>query len=183
MTISHPDAVTFRAARPDDALCLGVLSTQVFLDTYATRGIRPAVAREVLALHSVAVYEALLADAGVTILVAECAGHLVGFSQVGDGVGHKQLPSAAPSELKRLYVQERFAGRGVGRDLLRQAEKSAAALGADLLWLQAWEGNTRALQFYPRCGYEDLGGTLYTIEGEDFPNRLFGKRVRHVAPA
>ena len=183
MTISQPDAITFRAARPDDALCLGVLSTQVFLDTYATQGIRPAVAREVLALHSVAVYEALLADAGVTILVAECAGHLVGFSQVGNGVGNEQLPPAAAAELKRLYVQERFAGRGVGRDLLRQAEKSAAALGADLLWLQAWVGNTRALQFYPRCGYEDLGGTVYTIEGEDFPNRLFGKRVRHVAPA
>jgi GNAT superfamily N-acetyltransferase len=183
MTPDGSNAITFRPARSDDALCLGVLSTQVFLDTYATQGIRPAIAREVLALHSVAVYEALLADAGVTILVAECAGHLVGFSQVGNGVCNKQLPSAAASELKRLYVQERFAGRGVGRDLLRHAEKSAAALGADLLWLQAWDGNTRALQFYPRCGYEDLGGTVYTIEGEDFPNRLFGKRVRHVAPA
>ncbi len=183
MTPDGSNAITFRPARCDDALCLGVLSTQVFLDTYATQGIRPAIAREVLALHSVAAYEALLADAGVTILVAECAGHLVGLSQVGNGVGHQQLPSAAASELKRLYVQERFAGRGVGRDLLRHAEKSAAALGADLLWLQAWDGNTRALQFYPRCGYEDLGGTVYTIEGEDFPNRLFGKRVRHVAPA
>ena len=183
MTISNLDAVTFRAARPDDALCLGVLSTQVFLDTYATQGIRPALAREVLAQHSVAVYEALLAEAGVTILVAECAGHLVGFSQVGNGVGNKQLPSAAASELKRLYVQERFAGRGVGRDLLRLAEKAAAARGAEMLWLTAWEGNVRALQFYPRCGYEDLGGTVYTIEGEDFPNRVFGKHVRHVALA
>ncbi len=183
MTISPPDAVAFRAARPDDARCLGVLSTQVFLDTYATQGIRPAVAREALALHSVAVYEALLADAGVTILVAECAGHLVGFSQVANGVANPQLPFAAASELQRLYVQEPFSGRGIGRDLLRHAEKSAAALGADMLWLQAWEGNVRALQFYPRCGYEELGATVYTIEGEDFPNRLFGKRVRHVAPA
>ena len=183
MTTASQDAITFRAARPDDALCLGVLSTQVFLDTYATQGIRPAVAREVLALHSVAVYEALLADAGTTILVAECAGHLVGFSQVVHGVGHEKLPFAAASELMRLYVQERFTGRGVGRDLLRQAEKNAAALGADMLWLQAWEGNLRALQFYPRCGYEDLGGTVYSFGGEDYPNRLFGKRVRHVAPA
>ena len=38
-----------RAARAADAPCLGVLATQVFLDTYATGGIRPAVAREVLA--------------------------------------------------------------------------------------------------------------------------------------
>ena len=183
MTPDDADAITFRPARPDDALCLGVLSTQVFLDTYATQGIRPAVAREVLAQHSVAVYEALLADEGVTILVAECAAHLVGFSQVGDGLGHARLPSAAASELKRLYVQERFTGRGIGRDLLRHAEKAAAARGADMLWLTAWDGNGRALQFYPRCGYDDLGETVYTIEGEDFPNRLFGKRVRHVAPA
>jgi GNAT superfamily N-acetyltransferase len=182
MTTPHP-SITFRLARADDALCLGVLSTQVFLDTYAPQGIRPAVAREALALHSVAVYEALLADPAVTILVAECDGHLVGFSQVSNGVGHALAKEAAASELDRLYVQEPFTARGVGRDLLRQAEKAAAARGADTLWLTAWVGNARALRFYPRCGYEDLGETVYTIEGESFPNRLFAKRVRHVAPA
>ena len=175
--------IVFRPATPADALCLGVLSTQVFLDTYATQGIRPAVASEALARHSVAVYEALLADPAVTILVAECAGHLVGFSQVRNGLGHALVPEPAAAELDRLYVQERFTGRGVGRDLLRHAEKAAAARGADTLWLTAWEGNARALQFYPRRGYEALGMTVYTIEGEDFPNHLFGKRVRHVATA
>ena len=183
MTAPASDAITFRSATAEDALCLGVLSTQVFLDTYATQGIRRAVANEVLALHSVAVYQALLADAGVTILVAECAGHLVGFSQVRDGAVDPQVPAAAASELRRLYVQQRFTGRGVGRDLLRHAEKAAAARGADTLWLTAWEGNARALQFYPRRGYEELGMTVYSFEGEDFPNHLFGKRVRHVTPA
>ncbi len=183
MTTTPPDAITFRPATPADALCLGVLSTQVFLDTYAAQGVSPALAREALAQHSVAVYEALLADAAVTIVVAERAGHLVGFAQVSDGLGHALVPAAAASELRRLYVQERFTGRGVGRDLLRHAEKAAAARGADTLWLTAWEGNVRALQFYPRCGYEELGGTVYTFGGEDFPNRLFAKRVRHVAPA
>jgi GNAT superfamily N-acetyltransferase len=183
MTSPDPDAITFRPAVPEDALCLGVLSTQVFLDTYAPRGVCPATAREALAQHSVAVYEALLAEPGVTIVVAECAGHLVGFAQLKDGAAHAQVPSAAAAELSRLYVQEPFTGRGVGRDLLRQAEKAAAARGAEMLWLTAWEGNQRALRFYPRCGYEALGDTFYTIEGEDFPNKLFGKRVRHVAPA
>ncbi len=177
------NAITFRPATPDDALCLGVLSTQVFLDTYATQGIRPDVAREALALHSVDAHAALLADPGVTILVAESAGWLVGFSQVRDGAGHAQVTSPAASELRRLYVQEPFTGRGIGRDLLRHAEKAAAARGADTLWLTAWEGNLRALQFYPRCGYDEIGKTVYTIEGVDYPNRLFGKRVRHVAAA
>ena len=175
--------ILYRPAEPADALCLGVLSTQVFLDTYATQGIRPGLANEVLAQHSVAVYEALLADPTVTILVAECAGHLIGFSQVRNGVGHALVAEPAASELNRLYVQEGFTGRGVGRDLLRHAEKAAAARGADTLWLTTWEGNARALQFYPRRGYEELGVTVYSFDGDDFPNHLFGKRVRHVTSA
>ena len=175
--------ITFRPARPTDALCLGVLSTQVFLDTYCRQGIRPELAREALAKHSVATYEALLAEPAVSILVAECAGHLVAFSVVVSGGEHEQLDAAAPAKLDRLYVQEPFTGRGVGRDLLRHAEKAAAARGADTLWLTAWVGNARALQFYPRCGYDDVGETTYTFEGEAYANRLFAKRVRHVAPA
>jgi GNAT superfamily N-acetyltransferase len=175
--------ITIRPARPDDALCLGMLSTQVFLDTYATQGLRPALAREALAKHSAARYEGLLADAARTILVAECAGHLVAFSVADDQARRDGEPDIAAAKLERLYVQEPFTGRGVGRELLRHAEKAAAARGAEMLWLTAWVGNTRALRFYPRCGYEDLGETPYTFEGESYANRVFGKRVRHVAPA
>jgi GNAT superfamily N-acetyltransferase len=177
------DAIIFRPARPDDALCLGVLSTQVFLDTYARQGINAAIAGEVLRLHSVAVYKDLLAEPGVTVLVAECGGNLIGFSQVADGRGDPRVPASAAAELCRLYVQEGFTGRGLGRDLLRQAEKAAAVRGAEMLWLTAWEGNERALSFYPRCGYDELGDTVYTIDGVDYPNKVFGRRVGHVAPA
>ena len=51
MTTTPPDAIIFRPATPADALCLGVLSTQVFLDTYATQGVSPSLAREALAQH------------------------------------------------------------------------------------------------------------------------------------
>jgi GNAT superfamily N-acetyltransferase len=174
--------IHYRPARPDDALCLGVLSTQVFLHTYTKHGIRPALAREVLANHSVACYEALLADPNKTILVAECDGHMVALSLV-DNVARLAGSDAVAAKLEHLYVQEPFTGRGVGRELLRHAEKAAAARGAEMLWLTAWAGNSRALSFYPRCGYDDLGEVMYTFEGESHPNRLFGKRVRHVAPA
>lgn len=173
--------IQIRPARPDDALCLGVLSTQVFLHTYCKLGIREALAREVLANHSVAHYEALLADPSKTILLAECDGHVVALSLVDDAA-RLEGSDAPAAKLEHLYVQEPFTGRGIGRDLLRQAEKAAAARGAERLWLTAWIGNPRALSFYPHCGYDDLGEVMYTFEGESHPNRLFGKRVRHVAP-
>ena len=40
--------VIFRNAVVDDALCIGLLGMQVFLDTYATEGIREAIAQEAL---------------------------------------------------------------------------------------------------------------------------------------
>lgn len=54
--------VLIRPATPADALCLGVLATQVFLDTYATTGIRPALAREVLRAYSTEAFATCLAD-------------------------------------------------------------------------------------------------------------------------
>lgn len=41
-------AVTIRQATAEDAPCIGMLGMQVFLDTYATHGIRNAIATEAL---------------------------------------------------------------------------------------------------------------------------------------
>jgi GNAT superfamily N-acetyltransferase len=79
--------------------------------------------------------------------------------------------------LNRLYVQERFAGRGLGKALLARAETLARAEGASTMWLTAWVGNARALAFYPRCGYQDFGPTIYEFRGEQHGNRLFAKAL------
>jgi ribosomal protein S18 acetylase RimI-like enzyme len=70
---------------------------------------------------------------------------------------------------------------------LAWAEALAAREGASTLWLTAWVGNQRALAFYASQGYEQLGSTDHTFEGEVFENRLFAKAlgpdVRPLRPA
>jgi diamine N-acetyltransferase len=164
-----------RDAAPGDALCLSVLAMQVFLDTYATQGIRPAIAREVLAAYSQDVFSAAIADRGSRLLVAEHAGHLVGFAQVTLAASHALAPAGAQAELLRLYVQEPFTGTGVGTRLLAGAEAVAAAAGAAVLWLTPWVHNHRALAFYARRGYRDHGLTPFIFEAESHDNRLLAK--------
>lgn len=176
------DAVSFRTATADDALCLGVLGAQVFLDTYATEGIRPSLAREVLHNFSTDTTSALLADPNVTVVLAERERHLIGFASIGCPAHKPDVPAASGAELRRLYVQARFAGRGLGRELLRHAEAAARDRGARTLWLTAWVGNERALRFYPRHGYDDVGQTVYEFEGESYENRVFAKALQ-TAPA
>jgi GNAT superfamily N-acetyltransferase len=171
MQDAHP--VTLRAATPDDALCIGVLATQVFLDTYATEGIRPAIAREALATMAPEVFAPLLADPANRFILAERLAHLIGFVQWKLDEPHAMVTARRPAELQRLYVQERFSSTGVGTRLLRAAEADAAKGGADLMWLTAWSGNARARAYYPRRGYVDAGTTSYSFEGETFENRLF----------
>lgn len=170
-----PAAMTVRLAREDDALCLSVLATQVFLDTYATEGISAAVAREVTATYTVDAMAAALTDRGTRIEVAEHAGHLIGFAQTTLHVRHALAPPGEQAELLRLYVQEPFTARGVGSALLRSAEVQAAAHGATVLWLMPWSYNARALAFYARHAYADFGETFFVIDGEPHPNRLLAK--------
>jgi diamine N-acetyltransferase len=169
--------VAIRLASTSDALCIASLGTQVFLDTYALEGIRPALAREAHETLSPNAMEGLLAQPDSTFLLAELNGHLVAFAHVTANVEHALVPFAAPSELKRLYVQERFTGRGVGKALLCRAEEVACAGGAASMWLAAWSGNVRALRFYASQGYTPLGPTRFSVQGEEYENRLFAKRL------
>ncbi len=175
--------VTYRIATADDALCLGVLATQVFLDTYATDGIRTSLALEARICLSTEATAAALAADGTTFIVAERAGHLIGFVHVALDSSHPQVETLRPAEVSRLYVLERFARTGIGTALLAHAEAYAAASGATTLWLTAWVRNTRALAFYVRRGYRESGSTPYIFEEEVFENRLFVKELGGVVPA
>lgn len=171
------EGLSIRAATADDALCIGVLGTQVFLDTYATHGIRPAIAREVSSGFAIERIAASIATAGRAFLLAERDGHLIGFAQVTLRAAHTLVPEADAAELDKLYVQERFTGRGIGVALLTRAQEWAAGHGCPLLWLTAWVGNGRALAFYRHQGFDERGSTPHVFEGESHENRLFARTL------
>ena len=74
-----------RAGRPADAPLLAALSTQVFLHTYATRGVSAAIAAHVLAEFTPAKLQAWLVSDTVAVLVAEKNAHLVGYARLALG--------------------------------------------------------------------------------------------------
>lgn len=169
--------VSLRAASAADANRLAVLATQVWLDTYATDGIRETIAAEVLRSFSPPTVGALIAEPAVTFVLAENSGHLIGFAQWTAGAGHALINGVNPAELNRLYVQQRAAGRGVGTLLLQSAERAARSQGVDILWLQAWVHNDRALRFYAKHTYVDLGSADFRMGDEVHENRVLAKQL------
>lgn len=177
MSLTAPLDLLLCLAVAADARRLGVLGMQVFLDTYAAQGIRPLIADEALEHFSTDAIARLLLHPATTFIVAESAGHLVGFAQLTRGAKPPRCEVSDTVELERLYVLERFTGRGVGKRLLHEAERRAASNDASMLWLTAWIGNRRALAFYAAQGYADTGKTFYDFQGERCENRLFAKTL------
>ena len=169
--------VTIRPATSSDANCLAVLATQVWLDTYATEGVREAIALEVLSSFSKETIRTHLSKPDVTFMLAEIECHLVGFSQWTLGTEHELVPGANQAELDRLYVQERFTRRGIGTLLLAASERAAKTQGADVLWLTPWARNERALGFYAKRGYSDLGSTVFRMGAEVHENRVLATEL------
>lgn len=167
-------AVIYRPGHAADALCIGVLATHVFLDTYATKGVRPDLAREALSACSPDAFAARLADPARRFLLAESEGYLVAFTEIALNSACP-VPDPSPVEVVRLYVHPGFQRRGIGAALLVRADVIAAQQEASAVWLTAWVGNARALAFYRAVGYEDIGTTSYVIEGQHYENRVLRK--------
>ena len=68
-----PTAPTLRPGTPADAPTIAALAIQVFLDTYATGGIRPDLAREALRDYGVAAFQPRLREPQRRVLLAELA--------------------------------------------------------------------------------------------------------------
>jgi diamine N-acetyltransferase len=161
-----------RPARPEDAECLAALASLVWLDTYASAGIRPVLARYVQTSFNPQVFLEKLADPRQHILLLERSGHVLAYAVLQEGA---VCPGevAWQAELATLYVMPRFAGQGLGRQLLSASLQLASQLGYPGLWLSVFHGNQRALAFYRHLGLQQVGDCYFEMEQERHLNHVF----------
>ena len=56
-----------------------------------------------------------------------------------------------------MYAETDLIGAGVGKTLLHTSIKIAQSEGFQTMWLGVWEFNERAIEFYRRQGFVDVG--------------------------
>ncbi|MBO9689060.1 MAG: GNAT family N-acetyltransferase [Mitsuaria chitosanitabida] len=166
-----------RPGAPQDATPIAALAIQVFLDTYATQGIRPDLAREVFRNYSPEAFLERVHRPGCHFVLAEIDAALIGFAEVNVLAPPCLGTTSGGAELVRLYVQPAFQRARAGTRLLAAAEDVAKSTGSPALWLRAWDGNQRARDFYARRGYTDIGETVHVIEGQRYGNRVFRREI------
>lgn len=104
-----------------------------------------------------------LDDPDAAVLVAECDGRYAGYVQMRRGVAPLQVPGTRPIEIERFYVDPQWQGSGLAQRLMQAALDEAVNRMADQVWLGVWERNGRAIAFYRKQGFREVGAQLFML--------------------
>lgn len=153
-----------RPAVAADAAELSELAERTFRDAFSALNTAENMDLHCAAAFSPALQAAEIADPGIHTVVAEADGSLVAFAQVHL---HSEPPdgvSVSPVvELRRIYVERGFHGTGLARDLMAYVLETAEQSGAVAVWLGVWEHNPRAISFYQRFGFSEVGQHVFVV--------------------
>lgn len=89
------------------------------------------------------------------------------------GCGALKLHGDEPAELKRMWVADRARGLGLGRRLLAELERVAAANGAAIVRLETNRSLREAIGLYRSSGYREVAA----FNDEPYAHHWFEKRV------
>ncbi len=156
---------TIRPATPADAVQLAAFVERVFRETFAADNRSADMAAYCAEAFGPAHQLADIEAAGVHTLLVECGG-LAGCAQVQAGTPPPCVTADRAIELRRFYIDTPWHGRGIAQQLMRAVMEVAAATGAGSVWLGVWERNARAIAFYAKCGFADVGAHDFRL-GDD----------------
>ena len=89
-----------------------------------------------------------------------------GYLKVNEAPSQTDVNDPASLEIERIYVSGGFQGEGLGRYLMEQAIRMAVERKKKYVWLGVWEKNEKAIRFYERNGFCQIG-THSFVMGED----------------
>ncbi|MHC1547142.1 GNAT family N-acetyltransferase [Phyllobacterium sp. K27] len=166
--------IVIREARVSDAQNLAALSIQVWLHTYAKAGVRDVFSRYVFAEFTAERFAGEIEGRTKQLFVAEVQNHLVGYVRICFEAECPVRHIAQP-EIETLYVQEHFAGCGVGSGLLDRAVEACKSRNHGQAWLMVNQQNLPAYSFYERKLFQKIGTVDFELESERHANDVLVK--------
>lgn len=148
-----------RLATADDANVIAALAATTAYETYFETDDPEDLAKYIADFFNPQATKAELEDANATFFLVEVNGKAVGYAKLREGQPDDCVRDENIVELHRLYILEKMIRHGIGRLLMRKCLDEAKSRGFDALWLSVYNLNTRAIGFYERLGFKNIGET------------------------
>ncbi len=160
-----PAAAEIRECTAADAEALAIIGAATVLEAFA--GLIPgdSLLAHCRKNHVPAAYRTLLADPRTRAWIAEVSPGAapVGYAMLTPPDFPAGLLRDGDRELRRIYLFSRFHGGGTARALMDRAIAEARRQDAERLLLGVHPENHRALAFYRKSGFVEIGRRTFRV--------------------
>lgn len=147
-----------RRAELKDAAILSALSKRTFFDTFTGTCTEADMQQFLHDYFDIETVKKELSDKNDLYFFIEAKGEAAGYLRLMEDYSNFPLMKQWKAlELKRIYVDKAFHGKGLAQELMTFAESFAKENNYEVLWLGVWEHNNRAKRFYEKMGFTDSG--------------------------
>ena len=172
--------VTIRRADEGDANLLADLGRQTFYETFAASNKADDMDAYSEAAFAIDRIVDELRHQETTFFIAEIPPKPVGFAELEASSPPECVRGPSPVRLHKLYVTADAIGTGVGSALMRFVIDWARGAGHGSMWLGVWEHNLRAVAFYERWGFRQVGTETFRLGSDEQVDLLMELRLAEV---
>jgi ribosomal protein S18 acetylase RimI-like enzyme len=101
----------------------------------------------------------------------------IGYAKIILNAIHKSIVSQNNCQLERIYILNDFIPLKIGQQFLSFIEEKAKALQMDTMWLAVYIENNRAIRFYQRNKFKNVGAINFLVNGIEYENIVYSKKI------
>jgi ribosomal protein S18 acetylase RimI-like enzyme len=101
----------------------------------------------------------------------------VGYAKLVLKAMHKSIVSHNNCRLERIYILNEFIPLKIGQQFLTFIEEKVKVLQLDTMWLSVYIKNIRAIRFYQRNEFKNVGEFNFLVNGAAYENIIFSKKI------
>lgn len=101
----------------------------------------------------------------------------VGYAKIIVHATQENVASENNCRLERIFILNDFIPLKIGYQLLTFVEERAKELKLDTMWLSVYIKNKRAIRFYERNEFKNVGELNFSVNGKEYENIIFSKKI------
>lgn len=152
---------------PNRTVTIQAFVERTFRETYTAYNTPEDMAKYVRETFATEQIRAELSDPEIVYLIMENDEAVVSYAKLKHAEPKDiTLPTAPNLELCRFYIDQPFHGQGLAQSLMQACLAAVRDEGGHGLWLGVWSQNARAIRYYQKEGFTQVGTQIFVL-GED----------------
>ncbi|WP_147677911.1 GNAT family N-acetyltransferase [Algibacter pacificus] len=150
-------------ATVNDSALISKLGSQTFLEAHGDSGTKSEIENFLAEIYHENAIAKEFENQNVLYYLILFNDKVAGYSKIEIQVGNELVEAENIAKLDRFYLLKEFYGQNLGLQFLKFNIEIAKQNAQTGLWLRVWTKNIRAIKFYEKNGFKNVGGCYFKI--------------------